>query len=54
MEGHGDEVEKVVQKGSKCGRGRLKVTYTNINGLMSAVLELEDYLRGETGHHGNR
>ncbi len=47
LEGDGREVEKVVQKGSKCGRGRLKVAYTNINGLMAAVLELEDYLKEE-------
>ncbi len=37
----------MVQEGSKCGRGRLKVAYMNINGLISGVLELEDYLKEE-------
>ncbi len=32
-------------KAANRGRGRLKVAYMNINGLMSAMLKPEDYLK---------
>ena len=37
----------MVQEGST-GIGELKVMYTNINGLITGLLELNDYLRDNT------
>ena len=37
----------MVQEKRECRGNRLKVAYTNIDGLVSAVLELKDFIRME-------
>ena len=38
----------MVPKTSRCRGGKLKVSYTNVNGLVSSLLELNDYLENNT------
>ena len=42
LESSGHEIKEVVHSGG--GGGKLKVMYTNIDGLLSGMLELRDYL----------
>ncbi len=45
MESSGYETKEVVHKGRAKGRSKLKVSYTNVNGLVSSQWETDLYLR---------
>ncbi len=44
LESHRHEDKEVVCEDGREGKGGLKVPYTYVNGVMSALLELNDYL----------
>ena len=45
LESNGHENKEMVYKIQGGGRRKLKVTYTNVNGLSTASTELNDYLK---------
>ena len=48
LEGSGFETKEVVcteERGGSGGGKKLRVTYTNIDGLLSSILDVRDYLK---------